>query len=326
MSTNRFQTPATTKPHGSIQAIQQQSYQGIDDLQLTTRPVPKLNPLAVRIETRYTPVMPYDILTETGQLQQIRPVKLPMVLGYGFGGIVREVGRLRQPSLLNQPVIGIQPSGSHQEQLLSTLPPLLFRVPQGVSLAAATTLIGGADAAYFAFKKSRLQAGDTVLITGASGSVGTYLIQLAHLFGVHTVAVGHTSRHDLLAQLGAEQIIDYDRPLIDQANSLTTVTQVIDLAGATTLLDRLTPYLGPIRIWSLVQPHYRPRSQQAFTFISGAIMPNDYQWLLRQLAQQKLTAVIQEQHPFTAVKTAQHHLLDQHSAGRILLTYHQEVR
>lgn len=325
MSANRFQNPTSNNPHRSIQAIRQRSYQGIDELQLTTQPMPKLNPLAIRIETRYTPVMPYDVLTETGRLQQHRPVKLPMVIGYGFGGMVRAVGRLRQSQLLNQPVIGIQPSGSHQEQLISTIPPLLFRVPQGVSLAAATTLVGGGDAAYFAFKKSQLQPGDTVLVTGASGSVGTYFIQLAHLFGIHTIAVGHTSRHGLLTQLGADQVIDYDRLLINQSHSLKTVTQVIDLAGATTLLDQLTPHLGPVHIWSLALPHYQPRPQQTFTFISGAIMPNDYQWLLRQLAQQKLTAVIQEQLPFTAVKTAQHHLLDHHSAGRILLTYNQEA-
>ncbi|MCT4488892.1 NADP-dependent oxidoreductase, partial [Levilactobacillus parabrevis] len=142
-----------------MHTITQTSYQGIDALTLTSRPIPRLNPLAVRIETRYTPVMPYDILTETGQLKTLRPVKLPIVVGYGFGGIVREVGGLRNSQLLNRPVIGIQPTGSHQEQILSTLPPLLFPVPQNVSLADATTLIGGADAAYFAFKKSQLRAG-----------------------------------------------------------------------------------------------------------------------------------------------------------------------
>jgi len=181
-----------------MQAIVQTSYQGIDALELDSRPLPKLlNPLAVRDETRYTPVMPYDVLTETGQLKQLRPVKLPIVVGYGFGGIVREVGRLRNRQLLNQPVIGVQLAGSHQEQVLSTLPPLLFPVPQGVSLAAATTIIGGADAAYLAFKKNQLKAGKTVLITGATGSVGTYLVQLARLGGCHVIAVRHSSRHAL---------------------------------------------------------------------------------------------------------------------------------
>ncbi|WP_407886417.1 zinc-binding dehydrogenase [Levilactobacillus sp. N40-8-2] len=309
-----------------MQAIVQDSYQGIDALTIQTRPTPRLTPLGVRIETRYTPVMPYDLLTERGQLQQLRPVTLPIVVGYGFGGIVREVGRLRQSKLLNQPVIGAQLAGSHQEQILSTLPPLLFPVPHGVSLAAATTIIGGADAAYFAFKKSHIQAGATVLVTGASGSVGTYLLQLLHLFGVHIIAVAHSSRHDLLQMLGADQILAYDRPLPEQAADLSAVTQVIDLAGAVSLLDQLTAMLGPVKILSLALTAYHPQDpQQRFAFTSGAIMPADYRWLLQQLATKKLTAVIQEQYPFTDVKRAQHHLTTAHAAGRILLTYNQEA-
>jgi len=309
-----------------MQTIVQTSYQGIDALRFDSQPLPRLlNPLAVRVETRYTPVMPYDVLTETGQLKQLRPVRLPIVVGYGFGGIVREVGRLRNRQLLNQPVIGIQLTGSHQEQVLSTLPPLLFPVPKGVSLAAATTIIGGADAAYFALKESHLKAGETVLITGATGSVGTYLVQLARLAGYHVIAVGHSSRHDLPADLGANQVLDYDRSLAEQLDSKTVVDQIIDLAGQTGLLNQLTTLLGPVSILSLALPHYRPQlPQQAFTFVNGSITPGDYRWLLTQLADGKLTAVIQEELPFTAVRTAQHRLVDGHAAGRILLTYNQE--
>lgn len=309
-----------------MQAIVQTSYQGIDALQITTRPLPRLNPLAVRVETRYTPVMPYDVLTENGDLKQLRPVKLPIVVGYGFGGIVREVGQLRNKRLLNQPVIGVQPAGSNQEQLVSSLPPLLFPVPQGVSLASATTLIGGADAAYFAFKKSHLRAGQTVLITGASGSVGSYLLQLARLFHVKTIAVGHSSRHKFLHGLGAEQVLDYDRSLSAQTLSFSTVSQIIDLAGNPQLLNRLAAQLGAVKILSLALPQYHPqRPRQTFSFASGAILPGDYRWLLSQLAKGQLTAAIQEQLPYTAVKAAQHHLGDTHAAGRILLTYNQEV-
>jgi len=309
-----------------MQAVVQDSYNGIDALTLATRSTPKLlNPLAVRVETHYTPVMPYDVLTETGQLKQRRPVKLPIVVGYGFGGIVREVGQLRNVRLRNQPVIGIQLAGSHQEQLLSALPPLLFPVPHSVSLADATTVIGGADAAYFALKKSQLTAGETVLITGATGSVGTYLVQLTRLAGCHVIAVGHSSRHSLLIDLGAEHVLDYDRPLEEQLTT-TTVDQLIDLAGNASLLAHLSARLGPVNILSLALPDYQPAfPEQSFTFASGAIMPGDYRWLLNQLATGALTALIQERPPFTAVKTAQHHLMTSHSAGRILLTYQQEA-
>ncbi|WP_143461939.1 MDR/zinc-dependent alcohol dehydrogenase-like family protein [Levilactobacillus enshiensis] len=308
-----------------MQAIVQDSYQGIDALKLVNQPTPHLSPLGVGIETRYTPVMPYDVLTETGQLHQLRPVRLPIVVGYGFGGIVRQVGRLRNARLRNQPVIGVHLQGSHQEQLVSTVPPLLFPVPENVSLAAATTLIGGADAAYFAVKKSHLQPGATILVTGASGGVGTYLIQLLRLFGQHVIAVGHSSRHDFLRELGADQVVAYDRPLTNQIAGFNAVTQIIDLAGSVTLLDQLTANLVSAPILSLALQRYSSPSKLPFAFASGAISPGDYRWLLAQLAQHTLKAMIQAQLPFTAVKTAQHHLLADHAAGRILLTYNQEV-
>ena len=301
-----------------MKAIVQTTYNGIDALQLMTRPDPTLIPLAVKVTTHYTPVMPYDLLTETGALKMQRPVHLPMVIGYGFGGVVTEVGQLRKKALLGQRVIGFSLKGSHQTALASALP--LFSVPQNVSLAAATTLIGGADAAMMAIRTSRATKDDVILVTGASGSVGTYLLQLLHHMGVRVIAMSHSSEQPLLTRLGADWTLAYDKPLQQQLTELPPATKIIDLAGSSQLLDQLSQ-MGPTAIWSLANPDHVPQSGQSFTFASGRIRLQDYHWLLDQLAQGTLQAVIQNTFPFTAVKSAQHELQDKHSHGRILLNY-----
>ncbi|WP_243674255.1 hypothetical protein [Lentilactobacillus kisonensis] len=90
-----------------MKAIIQENYDGIHGLVIRDIPDPAKGPLSAIIETKYTPVLPYDILTEEGKLKGMRPTKLPMVIGYGFGGRVKEVGGLRNSRLIGQKVIGL---------------------------------------------------------------------------------------------------------------------------------------------------------------------------------------------------------------------------
>lgn len=147
-----------------MQGIIQQNYQGIEALQIKSIEEGPLTPLSVMIRNKFVPVLPYDWQTESGALTEIRPIQLPIVIGYGFGGIVEQVGRLRHSSLIGQRVIGMQPNGSAQEVINNKIPPLLFKVPDQVTLADATTLVGGADAALHAIKVLQIQSTDTVLV------------------------------------------------------------------------------------------------------------------------------------------------------------------
>lgn len=151
-----------------MEAIVQANYDGIDGLQIANLANPEKSPVSAIIETQYTPVLPYDILTEEGKLKGLRPTKLPMIVGYGFGGQVKEVGLLRDNHLVSQNVIGANLGGSNSEIINSSIPPLLFQVPENVSLATATTIIGGADAALYATQQINATTHETVLITGGS--------------------------------------------------------------------------------------------------------------------------------------------------------------
>ncbi|HEY3560584.1 MAG TPA: NAD(P)-dependent alcohol dehydrogenase [Kribbella sp.] len=104
-----------------------------------------------------------------------------------------------------------------------------------VPISAMTALQGVRD-------HGRINAGDKVLITGASGGVGSYTVQLAKAFGAEVTAVCSTTKVDLVRSLGADWVVDYKKQ--DFTASGTRYDVVLDIAG-NTRLSRLRRILTP---------------------------------------------------------------------------------
>ena len=305
-----------------MQGIVQHNYQGIEGLQIETLDEGALTPLSVMIRNKFVPVLPYDWETEMGLLTDIRPVQLPIVIGYGFGGIVEQAGRLRHSNLVGQRVIGMQPNGSAQEIINHKIPPLLFKVPDQVTLADATTLIGGADAAFHAIKVLQVKATDTVLVTGASGGVGTYLIQLLKLVGAKVIALASTENQAFVRQLGADIVLNYEADLATQFSSNPQPDKVIDTVGRQSLLQLISASYNALSILSLSTTYFSPTKQgQNFRFSNGSIGISGYQHLLQLLATKQIKAYVQATYSFEDVKKAQMIAKNEHSQGRILLSF-----
>jgi NADPH:quinone reductase-like Zn-dependent oxidoreductase len=154
------------------------------------------------------------------------------VLGWDAAGSVEAVGRDVTDFQPGAEVFGTS-RGSFAEYTCAraenlALKPanLSFEQAAGVPVSGCTALHGLRD-------EGEIQAGQTALIIGASGGVGTFAVQLAKVFGAHVTGVCSTTKVDLVRSLGADQVIDYTRE--DFADGGQRYDLILDTAGRRSL-------------------------------------------------------------------------------------------
>jgi NADPH:quinone reductase-like Zn-dependent oxidoreductase len=170
----------------------------------------------------------------------IRHPKNP-VPGRDVAGIVADIGSAVTRFAIGDEVYGIAP-GSFAEYAVAR-ETQLARKPTNLSFAqAAVVPVSAATALRALVDVGRVQAGQSVLVLGASGGVGSYAVQLAKAFGAEVTGVCSTAKTDLVASLGADHVIDYNRD--DFADGTRTYDLVLDIAGNPSL-GRLRQALKP---------------------------------------------------------------------------------
>ena len=148
--------------------------------------------------------------------------------GLELAGEVIELGEGVSPSLLNKRVCAIVGGGGQSTHCIVPAEHLTL-VPDAISYNEAGGFAEAFTTAFDALvRQGHLTSGDRVLISGASGGVGTAAIQIASALGAHVIAVTRTpEHHELLKQLGANETI-----IIEQVASIDRVNVVLELVGA----------------------------------------------------------------------------------------------
>ncbi|MCA9636434.1 MAG: NAD(P)-dependent alcohol dehydrogenase [Myxococcales bacterium] len=132
------------------------------------------------------------------------------ITGREFAGRVLAVGAAVTRFAVGDAVFGAHAGGVNAEQIVVPEGASIARVPRGLSMAEAASLpFGALTAADFLIDKAKIQAGEEVLVLGASGGVGVYLVQLAKHLGAAVTAVCSGANEALVRGLGADKVIDY---------------------------------------------------------------------------------------------------------------------
>jgi NADPH2:quinone reductase len=179
------------------------------------RPVPKDNEVLVAV--RATAVNFVDLVMMSGNYQ-FRP-ELPFVPGKLPAGVVAEAGAAVTRLKPGDRVLTMAEYGGYAE-FIAVPATQCYRLPDALTFVAAAAMSLVYDTAWFALRdRARLEAGETVLVLGATGGVGLAAIQLAKAMGARVLAgVASPEKNDMVREAGADAIIDLAAP--DLHNSL----------------------------------------------------------------------------------------------------------
>jgi NADPH:quinone reductase-like Zn-dependent oxidoreductase len=150
------------------------------------------------------------------------------ILGTEFAGDVEEVGSAVTEFEVGDRVFGIK-LGAHAEFVCVRGSGVVAQLPTGMSYEEAAAVADGALTALSGLKKLDVRPGRSILVYGASGSIGTAAVQLCKHFEAHVTAVCGTKNVELVRSLGADEVIDYQRE--DFTKNGKTYDVVFDAVG-----------------------------------------------------------------------------------------------
>lgn len=132
------------------------------------------------------------------------------ILGMEFAGEIEAVGKAVTEFKVGDVVFGLKGSGgAHAEYVCIPEAGAIAHMPTGMTFDEAAAVFDGASLALACLRKGGPLQGRSILIYGASGSIGTAAVQLAKAAGAHVTAVCNTKNVELVHSLGADEVIDY---------------------------------------------------------------------------------------------------------------------
>lgn len=153
------------------------------------------------------------------------------ILGFDFAGEIEAVGESVTKYQVGDQVFGLTGGGTNVTYRKMSEDAVIVIKPENMTFDEATSLPFGALTANHFLKMGNIQAGQKVLIYGASGAVGTYAVQLAKHYGAEVTAVCSGKNIGLVKALGADYVIDYK--VEDYTNTIERYDVVFDTVGKT---------------------------------------------------------------------------------------------
>lgn len=281
--------------------------------------VPSPGPGQVRVRIKAVGVNPVEGKIRSGSMEEIFPTTLPAIPGSEFSGVVDAVGAGVDHLEAGDEVLGWTATGAYAEYALADAA-VLAPKPAGLDWTHAAALPVATDAAERVLDALGVTAGETLLIHGASGAVGTITVQLAVARGARVIGTAGPGNQDYLASLGATALV-YGDGLVERVRALAPegVDAVLDAAGKGALPDSIILRAGTERIVTIAD--FRAR-ELGVVFESGPQRQSATRLaeLARQAAAGDLVTIVGATYPLAEAAEA-HRISDAgHARGKLVLT------
>jgi NADPH:quinone reductase-like Zn-dependent oxidoreductase len=306
-----------------MHAIVAHAYGGPEVLKYETiaRPEPKDDQILIRVIA--AAINPVDAAVRRGSFKDVSGEKFPLIPGYDVSGIVEKTGANARKFKVNDAVyafLSLKHGGGYAEYATAdeneaSLKPksITFEKAAAVPLAASTAWQALIDTAH-------LESGQTVLIHGGSGGVGSFGIQIAKAHGAKVIATASTANQDLLAQLSADQSIDYKTTKFE--DMVKDADVVLDAVGGDTLKRSYDVVRkGGIIVSVAGQPDPAELKKRGIrgTWILVQPKANVLDELTKLIEAKKITPIVSAVVPLAEAAKAQEQVAARHTRGKIVL-------
>ncbi|HWL01498.1 MAG TPA: NADP-dependent oxidoreductase [Microbacteriaceae bacterium] len=310
-------------------AIAFAAYGGPENLQIVDVAARPPGSDEVVIAVRASGLNPVDLKLGSGY-RGADPERLPLRIGFEASGVVTAVGADGlvgadgSPIAVGDEVIAFRIPGAHATELTVPAKDVLQK-PTALSFEQAAGLLLVAATAEDAVQTVGLQAGETVLVHGVSGSVGRAIAQLARLRGARVVGTAAEHRHEELRALGVEPVV-YGPGLHDRLQALGPFDAAVDTFGSDEAGETSVALVAdPARIVTITgTPAILAAGGKAIgggNPASDALRDAARPELVRLAAEGDLVIPIVATHPFDDFRAAFDVVAAGHAGGKVVLVY-----
>ena len=225
-----------------MKAVVYKKYGSPDVLELCHLEKPEPEEHEVLINIKATSVTAADGMMRRGDtflsrmlLGLTRPTKKFQIPGMEFSGVIESVGRKVKKFKPGDEIYAFRAfgTGCYTEYKCMSENGSIALKPRNMTFIEAASVVDGATTALFFLKdKADIRIGQNVLINGASGSIGTFAVQIAKYFGAEVTGVCSTKNMELVKALGADHVVDYTKE--DFAISGNMYDVIFDTVGKST--------------------------------------------------------------------------------------------
>lgn len=293
-----------------MRAVVATRFGGPDVLTVTELPEPTTGPGQLKIDVVTAGLNPVDAMIRRGEMGGTAPTRL----GTEFAGTVREIGPGVTGFSVGDAVIGFGAMGSYAE--VQVLPAAqVAHKPSELSWEVAGGLSGVGQTAMTVLDAFALQPGDTLLVHGASGGVGSMLVQLAVRAGIRVIGTASERNHDYLRGLGAVPVA-YGDGLVDRLRAAAPegIDAVIEMSGLWENVEASLEFVPVERIASLLPS----TAQRGVRFIGVQRSSARLTWLAGLVAAGELHAEVQETFTLDEAAAAHAQLDTKHTRGKLV--------
>lgn len=285
---------------------------GPDVLHLIDAEEPHAGPGRIRIAVRAAGVNPVDWRIREGQVLGAHPVELPSGLGLDASGVVDEIGEGVEGFAVGDRVFGEGVSTYAEFAVLSAW----ARMPEGLTFEEAAGYPSVVETALRVIRQAGVRSGQTLLVSGASGGVGSAVLQIARDRGITVIGTAGAANQDYLRSLGAVATT-YGEGWVERVRRLGRVDAALDLAGSGVIRELVELTGDPRKVVSIADLS-APESGVRFSGVAGSV-PEALAEAVGLIGRGKLHIPVEKSYPLAQAAAAHIDSRAGHTRGRRVL-------